>query len=220
MGPKILPMANQWPRKCIKLNNGIALPRSFLRNQKIAPLERAQSGLFTAISPPFGTALVIEKIKFEIFNHIPTWYYRKRLLATTGPAAGIQILEIPTASQGFSNGHNLCYKYPPEVKPSTKWPHRCPVSVFRENWPRRTIIDANLRKTRFWRFRWLFSRWPWARPDFFKFGKNVFSGKIDGERFGFLLLCFPVIYVPGPRFARFALCGENDVWYGLDTRFF
>jgi len=83
-------------------------------------LERARAGLFSAIFFSFGSALVIEKIKFEISSHIPTWYYIKRLLATTGPAVGIQILEIPTASQGFSNGHNFCYKYPPELKPSAK----------------------------------------------------------------------------------------------------
>ena len=75
---------------------------------------------FSALFFSFGTALVIEKIRFEIFSHIPTWYYIKRLLAMTGPAVGIQILEIPTARQGFSNGHNLCYKYPPELKVSAK----------------------------------------------------------------------------------------------------
>ena len=79
-------------------------------------LEQGFSVLFFS----FGTALVIEKIKFEIFGHIPTWYYIKRLLATTGPAVGIQILEIPTANQEISNGHTLCYKYPSELKPSAK----------------------------------------------------------------------------------------------------
>jgi hypothetical protein len=68
----------------------------------------------------FGTALVIEKIKFENFSYIPTWYYIKRLLATAGPAVEIQILEISTASQEISNEHNLCYRYPPELKPSAK----------------------------------------------------------------------------------------------------
>jgi hypothetical protein len=42
-------MADQWPRKGIKLNNGMAPSRSFLRNQKTAPLKRARAGLFTAI---------------------------------------------------------------------------------------------------------------------------------------------------------------------------
>ena len=89
-GSEILPMAKQWPCKDSKLNSNITPPRSFLRDQKSASFERARSGLFSAIFP-FGTALVIKKIEFENFNHIPTWYvcYRKRLLATTGPAVGI-----------------------------------------------------------------------------------------------------------------------------------
>ena len=64
---------NFGPQILLGINNGIAPPRSFLGNQKTAPLERAQSGLFTAIFISFGTALVIDKIKFENFSHIPTW---------------------------------------------------------------------------------------------------------------------------------------------------
>ena len=53
---------------------------------------------------PFSTALAIEKIGFENFPHFPTGYYISALLATTGLAAGIQILEIPTAKIQISNG--------------------------------------------------------------------------------------------------------------------
>ena len=48
-GSEILPMVDQWPFKDNKFNNRIAPPRSLLRNQKTAPFERAQSGLFSAI---------------------------------------------------------------------------------------------------------------------------------------------------------------------------
>ena len=41
----------------------------------------------------FSTALVIEKIVFEKVSPIPTKYYIKRLLGTTGPAAGFKTLE-------------------------------------------------------------------------------------------------------------------------------
>jgi hypothetical protein len=79
-------------------------------------LEKGFSVLFFS----FSTALVIEKIEFEISSHIPTCDYINRLLATTGPSVGIQILKIPTASQEILNGHSMCYKYPPELKPSAK----------------------------------------------------------------------------------------------------
>ena len=142
-------MADQWPRKAIKLNNGIALPRSFLRNQKTAPLERARSGLFTAIFS-FGTALVIEKIRFEIFSHIPTWYYIKRLLATTRPAVGIQILEIPTAK-------NSDFKLTPHVlQVSSGAQTECKTTARVPSFDSPEKIDcatqslmSNLRKTRF-----------------------------------------------------------------------
>jgi hypothetical protein len=44
-------------------------------------LEQSSSVLFF----PFSTTLAIEKIGFEKFPHIPTGYYIRWLLATTGP---------------------------------------------------------------------------------------------------------------------------------------
>jgi hypothetical protein len=53
---------------------------------------------FSVLFFSFSTALVIDKIELGISSDIPTCDYIKRLLATTGPPVGIQILEIPTAS--------------------------------------------------------------------------------------------------------------------------
>lgn len=61
--------------------------------------------------------------QFEISKHIPTCDYIKRLLATTRPLVGIQMLETPMTGQILPNGHSVCYKYPPELKPIAKRPH-------------------------------------------------------------------------------------------------
>ena len=80
-------MAMQKKAKLILLLHPEEVPGGTNKQHHSKELEQGFAVLFFS----FGTALVIEKIKFEIFSHIPTWYYIKRLLATTGPAAGIQI---------------------------------------------------------------------------------------------------------------------------------
>ena len=152
-GSKIMLMAKQWPCKESKFDSIMAPRRSSWRNKWTVPFERARAGLFNAIFFSFGTALVIEKIGFENFTQIPTCHYIRRLLATTGLPAGIQILGIPTAKIQISNGRHTCYRYPPELKPSAKWPHGCPLLILSN---KLTVLWhhwwQNWGKHEFWRF--------------------------------------------------------------------
>lgn len=63
----MLPMTNQWSCKGIKLNDKIALPGSFWRNQKSSPFEKAQSGRFIAILFPSALLWSLRKSNLNMF---------------------------------------------------------------------------------------------------------------------------------------------------------
>ena len=114
----------QWPCKNSNLYRAIALTASFWCKKWTGLFGKARSGLFISIFFPSALLWPLRTLDLKFSLHIPTGYYIRRLLASIGHAAGIQILGIPTAKIQISNGRHTCYRYPAELKPSAKWPHR------------------------------------------------------------------------------------------------
>ena len=133
-------MQVQWPCKTATLTKQLHSQKvADVNNEQYHSKETDQGFSFLFFS--FSTALAIEKIGFENFPSYPYWLLYKAATSHYRASSWDSNPWNPNCQIQISNGCHTCYRYPPELKPSAKWPHGCPLSIlqskstaFRHHW--------------------------------------------------------------------------------------